>query len=350
MPGTIEKRGANTWRISISGGYDEAGRRMWLARERLSFDPSMTEGAQRKECEKRLVLLYARVDAGQVIDTKQVTVKEFAERWMKEHVEPNLSPMSAENYRGFLDRHILPMLGHVKIRELTPYVIARFINGLRADGMKKDGGKLSGTSVKHDYDTLSAMLTKAVQWQVILFSPMKAVEPPKADTPPAKFYDDIQAIALLEALQSAPIKYRAAVYIALFGGLRIGETTGLLWKHVDLEDGHIEVSQSLQYLPKKGIYVKGTKNDRSRDFTLPQMAVACIREHRQWQLAQRMKLANAWQDHDFLFTKWNGEPIHPDTPTKWLRQFLDRNNLPHIPYHSLRHTNASIMIAEGMDI
>ena len=343
MPGTIEKRGKNSWRISIPGGYDEAGKRIWLARDTLHFDPPMTQSAQRKECEKALALLYARVEGGEIIDAKQVTVKEFSERWMKEHVRLNLSPMSAENYRSFLDRHILPALGRVKLRDLTPYAITKFLNHLRTEG-------LSGASVKHDYDTLSAMLSKAVQWRAIPYSPMKSVDPPKSETPPARFYDDVQALALLEALDAAPIKYRAAVYIALYGGLRIGETTGLLWEHINLEDGHIQVSQSLQYLPGKGTFTKGTKNNRARDFMLPQEAVVCIRELRRYQVEQRLKLGDAWQERGFLFTQWNGAPMHPDTPSQWLRTFLKKNSLPPLSFHSLRHTNASIMIAGGMDV
>ena len=53
---------------------------------------------------------------------------------------------------------------------------------------------------------------------------------------------------------------------------------------------------------------------------------------------------------DYVFTWVDGNPFHPDSVTSWFRRFIDRNNLPRIHIHSLRHTNASIMIASGIDI
>lgn len=350
MPGTIEKRGENSWRISIPGGYDVAGKKIWLARENLKFDSKMTEGAQRRECEKQLALLYSKVNSGQVANSKQITVREFAERWMQEHVNPILTPKSAHAYRMFLDLHILPALGNMKLQDLKPYSITKFLNSLRADGLHKDGGKLSGTTIRHYYSTLSAMLTKAVQWQVLAVSPMTSVAAPKLDTKPAKFYDDAQAIKLLEALQEAPIKHRTAIYIAIFGGLRLGEVTGLEWSDIDMRTNILDVERASQYLPKKGIYTTTTKNDKVRGFSMPSIAMECITDYKKWQDAERKKLGDTWKEHNRLFTKWNGEPMHPQTPSKWFHKFLEDNKLPELTFHSLRHTNATLLFAQGVDL
>ena len=75
-----------------------------------------------------------------------------------------------------------------------------------------------------------------------------------------------------------------------------------------------------------------------------------LKEYRKWQIEQRFKAGSEWIDTDRLFTQWNGLPIYPDTVTDWFSKFIKRNDLPYVTLHSLRHTNATLMIAEGMDV
>jgi integrase len=75
-----------------------------------------------------------------------------------------------------------------------------------------------------------------------------------------------------------------------------------------------------------------------------------LKEYKKWQNEQRLKKGDKWIDTDRLFTQENGLPMHPDTPDKWFKKFLQQNNLPPITIHGLRHTNASIMIANNVDI
>ena len=63
-----------------------------------------------------------------------------------------------------------------------------------------------------------------------------------------------------------------------------------------------------------------------------------------------LALGGAWIDEGAIFTQWNGGRMHVESPTKWFNQFLEKNNLPHIRFHDLRHTGASLLIAKGMDV
>ena len=68
------------------------------------------------------------------------------------------------------------------------------------------------------------------------------------------------------------------------------------------------------------------------------------------QSKKRLKLGDKWQNTNRLFEQWIGSPMHPDTITKWLRQFLEDKNLPHITFHGLHHTHATLLIAQGLDV
>lgn len=65
---------------------------------------------------------------------------------------------------------------------------------------------------------------------------------------------------------------------------------------------------------------------------------------------ERLKVGDQWEDHDRIFTKWNGTPIFPSTPSKWFKKIREKYNLPDLKFHELRHTNASLLIAQGVDI
>lgn len=85
MPGSIEKRGVNSWRIMISDGYRPDGTKRRIYKT-LKYSPSMSESAQRKECEKELALLYAQVKGGAVVSGRQYTLSEFAQLWMRDYI------------------------------------------------------------------------------------------------------------------------------------------------------------------------------------------------------------------------------------------------------------------------
>lgn len=126
---------------------------------------------------------------------------------------------------------------------------------------------------------------------------------------------------------------------------------GLEWKHVNLESGSINVEQSSQYIPGKGIFTKDTKNQSSRRVVaVPGSVLSLLKEYRTQQLEHRLKVGDLWNGSDQLFTTWDGKPAYPGWPSKWLKKFLEINQLPHTTFHSLRHLSATLMIKEGIPV
>ena len=94
-----------------------------------------------------------------------------------------------------------------------------------------------------------------------------------------------------------------------------------------------------------------TKNTSSQRFIkAPTAAMQMLRDYRLWQNERKQKIGDRWEEHDRLFTRDDGKPIHPDTITGWFRRFVQRNQLPDISIHSLRHTNATLMIHSGVPL
>lgn len=214
-----------------------------------------------------------------------------------------------------------------------------------------DGKPLAPKTLLHYHRLISSILATAVKWQVILSNPCERVSAPKVGRVEAEYLDADQAVRLLELLDGAPIQYRTAVTVLLFTGMRRGELLGLEWPDVNFSRGTICINKSSLYLPDRGTFQDETKNRSSdRVIRAPQAAIDCLKEYRRWQLEQQMQCLDLWQDSGKIFTATDGSPMHPDVLSGWFHDFIQTTDLPQIHLHSLRHTNATLAIANGVAV
>ena len=210
---------------------------------------------------------------------------------------------------------------------------------------------LSSTTVLRYHRTISSMLEKAVKWQIIFSNPASRVEAPKAERKEARYLDEKQAAELLQCLQGEPLKYRTMITLLLYSGMRRGELCGLEWSDVNFADGLVDINKSSLYVTGKGRIDDKTKTFASkRVIKLPHPVLELLDQHRKSQLTERLAAGDRWVDSGKLFTQWNGKPIYPGTITSWFAEFLKQHDLPTISIHSLRHTNATLLIASGTDL
>ena len=211
---------------------------------------------------------------------------------------------------------------------------------------------LSSNTISHYHKMLSSMLSTAVKWQLIYDNPCLRVDPPKVEHSEAHYLDEVQAAHLLDLLDDEPIVYRTMITLLLHTGLRRGELCGLEWDDIHWDSCTVTVRRNSVYLPKRGVYTDTPKTRESkRTIKLPQETFDMLSQYRSWQDRQRLRLGDKWHDHDRLFTTWDGHPMNPSTLTHWFTDFARRISMPEgITLHSLRHTNASLMIANGTNV
>lgn len=214
-----------------------------------------------------------------------------------------------------------------------------------------ESGGLSPKTILHHHRLISAILNTAVQWQVIFSNPCSRIKPPKVDRTEAKYLDDMETIRLFELLENEPIMYRTIITLLVYSGLRRGEMCGLEWRDIDFKNKVIHIERASLYLPEKGIYEDTTKNYTSeRVIKVSDHAFKLLLEYKMWQNGERIKAGDRWTDTGKVFTQSTGKPMHPDTITGWFHKFVVKNDLPNICVHSLRHTNASLLIAKNVNI
>lgn len=216
----------------------------------------------------------------------------------------------------------------------------------------RDTSPLSPGTLRTIHRVLSAVLGRAVAWGYLKDNPAERVSTPSQKKREASYLDEEDARRLLELLAQEPIRWRAPVAFDLLSGLRRGELLGLRWQDVDEDKQMIYICQTQNYTPADGTYTDTPKNITSnRPLRVARSAFFLLAEYKVWQDAQREKLGDAWEDQDGrIFTNSFGAPLHPDSITKWFHSFVQRTGLPKVTVHSLRHTYASLMIFDGINL
>lgn len=359
--GTIEKRGQNSWRVGVRLPTSQG--RGWVRRT-YTYPDTMTEEEQRKAVQIELARLVVDVADGNAAPTKkrERTVRDLADIWMEQHVEPSCKPTTASFYRALLYGRVLPLIGAKPAASLTPMDVTRMLNTLRAAKKKstalpenRDPAKadkpLSDRTIRHCYDVLNYMYNKCVQWDLVKSNPLEKVDRPKARKRRLVALDDDQAIDLLRKLSGEEsLSYRCAVLLALTCGLRLGEVCGLYWTDVNFKDFTVNITRALHYVPGKGNYMDTPKSAAGeRLISLPAGMMTLLHETLAYQQELATLLGDSWHGDGRIVCGWDGSPVHHDTPSKWFRKFADRNGFQGVRFQDLRHAHASILLANNMD-
>ncbi len=387
---SITKRG-NGYRILVSNGYDVYGKKI---QETTTFipDSTMTPKQQQKALEKFVFEFEERVKNGKYLKGEKITLKDFADSWLKDYAEQQLQRTTFSAYKEMLDQKIMPALGHLKLSKIQPMHLQSFYNNLLEDGVRKDGkeGGYSPSTIKKCHAVISSILKTAVLWQVIESNPCDRVAPPrdKRITNEVKHFTLEQAETFLKALnmeysttykahdriddtgkkyhvaeytetRSIPTQFKVFFNLALFTGMRRGELIALTWSDIDFDNRTININKSTGYVNKQMI-TKSPKNKSSiREITIPGPIMDLIKKYRTEQLEYKLSIGDQWIGDNHVFIQWNGSQMHLATPYGTFKDIIKKYNatveddskkIPDIPMHGLRHTSATLLISENVDV
>ena len=355
MTGSIEKRGKNSYRLVVFKGYDLDGKPI---RHQKTI-----HCRKKSEAQIELAKFLTEVESGLIVDGNIPTFAQYVEIWTKDYALKELAPSTYYRYKRMLETRITPYFGHYKLNKIKPTDIMRFYDLLEEDTQivrrKNNNGKktrkpLSQKTILEHHRLLSAMLHKAVYWQLIVANPAERVQPPKARKPKRRSYDDEQTKILLENLEKLTVedtKYKVAIILTIFTGVRLGELMGLEWQDVDFRNGIISINRSSQYLSDMGVFTKVPKTESSiREIAIPEFIISLLEEYKLWYEEQKSLDGELWTNSNRLFVQADGKPMHPSSISKWFVKYVGTIGLPVINFHGLRHTNASLLVAQNVDI
>ena len=216
--------------------------------------------------------------------------------------------------------------------------------------IEQDISPLSSKTVLEHHRLISSVMAQAEKEMLVQFNPAAKATPPKAQRKAPDYYQPETITQILDALDAAPLKWKTATYLLIDTGCRRGEAMGLKWDSLDFDSGIMTIERALLYSPQRGVYEGTPKTGKSRILKLAPETLALLAEWKAVQAEARAVYGDAWIDTGFVFTQDNGDRMNPDSLTDWLNKFSKANGLPHIHPHAFRHTAASTMIANGVDI
>ncbi len=172
------------------------------------------------------------------------------------------------------------------------------------------------------------------------------IDPPRIEAKEVEVLSTEEVAELLDAVRSDRL---AAIYqVALALGLRRGEVLGLRWDDVDLEGEALAVRQSLQRVSGSLELTELKTASSRRTIALPSIITEALRAHRMRHRVERLRAGAAWRDSGLVFTTRQGGPIEPRNLTRHFHRLLDQAGLPRRRFHDLRHTCASLLLAQGV--
>jgi integrase len=320
----IEKRTLKNGRRVYRVRWREAGRG---SREHVrSFD--RREDAVRFETDVR-----RRKQLGELAnpDVGHETLDEWAREWFASYARPNLAGHTLAYYARAWDIHVLPRLGELELRQLTPAVIAGFAAELRRDG-------IGDSTVRKVLSLLQGVLSRAVILGRLQVNPVAAVRKPAQRRKRA--VRPLAPAAVEQLRQQVPTERDATlVSVLAYSGLRPGEALALTWAHIGERTILVERSLALGEL-------KETKTRSTRSVRL----LAPLRSDLN---ALRMRLGRPG-DGDLVFPRPDGQPWRDTDWRNWRNRVFQpaakRAGLGQSRPYDLRHSFVSLLIAERRTI
>jgi integrase len=351
---SIEKRGPNSWRFVVEAGLGADGKRIKRTKTIKIEDESLLKTSRklRDYLNDELVKFKVEVEAGEYIAPDKLSFESFVKVWLDKFVRKELEYTTQVNYEFHVTKRIMPYFGAMKIEKIRALHIIDYLDKL------SDAG-LGSASIVYNYRVLRSIFNKAVEWQVIKESPMRAVKKPKEKpTVELNVYDEEESLELFAALQGAHCQLRMLITLALTTGMRRGELLGLEWKHIDLVTGTISVKQSVPAYKNGEPVIKLPKNQSSiRPIAVAPSVLEDLKAFRKEWLVLKMQLLKKWKaktDQEFLFMTSapgsEGKPIYPKRLSEWWREFHAERlpKLKYIRFHDFRHTSVTLLINQGV--
>lgn len=209
---------------------------------------------------------------------------------------------------------------------------------------------LSDRTILDHHRLISSIMAQAEKEMLVPYNPAAKATPPKAQKKNPDYYQPEQMDAILDSLETAPLKWRTITYLMIDTGCRRGEAAGVKWESIDFATGTVTIERALLYSAQRGVYEGTTKTGNIRAVKLSPETLALLKRYRAEQLQLQLLNGDRWHDTGYVFTQDNGLPMNPTSITSWLSSFSEKNHLPHIHPHAFRHTAASTMIADGVDL
>lgn len=358
---SIRKR-ANSYEISVCYGTRADGK---ANRHTMTYTPTSTT-PKRIEAEVQAVAAeYERkIKAGKLLDGELLTFNEYIPFWKENYLVNHMDPDEITDYMSIVNQYFVPSLGNLKMSNIHPLHLQEIYKQMAKDNK-------ATSRIKKVHAVASSIFRHAFKDYTISENICLRIELPKGT--PAKemgFFTAEQATTFLSMLDEPYLdncyvktQFKVYFYLAVYGGFRRGELIALTWQDVDFERNSINITKSARKSTGKQRIKEPKTHAGYREVNLPSSCISLLRQWKAEQKAQALAFGTAWQgyygsqfDKNWIFITDDGRQMNLDTPGHKFRKLINYYNqrhpdnpLPVIRLHDLRHTCATLLIANQID-
>jgi integrase len=262
----------------------------------------------------------------------------YLRSWL-ETMRPTVKESAWIRYEQLLRVHALPGIGRIPLARLTPQQVQHLYGDRLATGR-------SPTTINHLHGVLHHALEDALRLNLVPRNVTSLTKPPRVEKHEMQVYSPEQVDILLTTAMGH--RQEAMFALAVSTGMREGEIIALKWSDVDLAKGSLQVRRGRQRTLKG--YVDGNPKTDSgrRTIRLTRTAIEALRAHRTRQLQERLRLGEAWSEHNLVFPSAVGTPLEGPNLLRTYYRVVAKAGLPRIRFHDLRHTAATLLLLQGV--
>ncbi|MEK4730063.1 site-specific integrase [Paenibacillus sp. FSL L8-0641] len=331
MAGSIKKVGTK-YRVTFELGKDLNGKRQ---RDYATVNSEA-------EAKKLLAEFEYNQNRNLLVQSNAMSLIEFLNLWMDNYVKYNCEETTTYGYKNILNKHISHFFGGVELQKLQSGHIQQYYKHLM------DEKNLSPNTVHKHHALIRKALDYGLKQQLVYRNVADAVALPKRKRYEGKSYTKEQLIELLKKVKGT--KLEVPIYLAVYLGLRREEIIGLKWKYVDFESQTLHIYE-VRTSAGKAIITKAPKTEKSRrSLHINDELYSLLKMHKVKQEELRNMLGSAYDNAGYVYSHDNGKPYRVNSVTEQFKTFLEKQQLPKIRLHDLRHSFASVLYNQGMDL
>jgi integrase len=320
--------------------YFDTSRARWVAA--ISISPGKRKKfyfEKKQDALKKKNEALRELEQGTLATGSQRKLGEYLESWLEDVHRENLRISTYVKYKKLV-KYIVADLGNVWLQKLTPEQVQKFYNKKRDDG-------LSSKTVHEIHGVLHLALKHAVRWNYVSRNVCDLLDAPRVVSRKGTPLNVEQAKKLVESLKGHRLEL--IVLTAIITGMRRGEILSLRWVDIDLERRVLCVLHTVDYIPGFG-YVENEPKTKTgkRLIDLPEFYIVLLKKHRTKQARRRLKVGDRWENRDLVFPDMTGGFMSPSHLDDDFGKLVKDTGLPHLPFHDLRHSAATILISMGI--
>lgn len=328
--GTVVERANGSWQAScyLLDEYGNKKRKSFYGKSEGEASAKMEEAMKQAE------------DNGVYQDFSKLTFEEWIKKCMDNKI---ITPATRESYEYTL-KHVYDTIGNKFVKQVRHSDIQKLITN------KYTKEKLSTRTVKLIFTLINDFMVKAVTEGIIAKNPAQGVVLPKQEKKETKYLDPDSLKKLMRHAKGS--KHYTAILLNLATGIRRGELLALQWKHIDFENNTVTIEQAVNKTKAHGLVIDPPKTTNSkRTITVDDSIMQELRKHKQKQNEYKIKLGELYnRSADLVFCKEDGNLLCPVAFSRTFKRLAEQAGVNGVSFHGLRHTSATTMLENGIDI